>query len=504
MLKSEETDLFELISSLKSFEIKAVKRYVESSNLSDKKLVFHVFEIIRRQRVYDKVELCKKLKVEEFEVAKIKHKIFLVILQALKSILVKDASQELIDLMLELDLLMKHGMFYKANRKLDKIVSIGELRCEYDICLWAIKKAIRQGLFAHVSFKHTHLMDSAYAKIKSLEEKSLELNAYENLSDQVLLLHYEFLDRRIENRNEILRFLEHPLLLGKKKFHSILSEFYYYRIKSIVYLGDNNYVESRIHSLKALAYIKSVKNKNRDDFSKTFNSINNYLDASLHLEDTTAYNEMIGKMDQLIEEGRSSLSLANKAIAFQMRLSCNLNYLWLIKDHNTFIKNFENYRQIYLDCAPFYRPNIAAEILLGFSKLFFLAKAYDQAHNYCLELMDTQKKNPTTLILCCCNILRVIINYELGNLQAINYIIQSSKYFLKTRNRYFAIEGIFFSGLSKVKSYQSSSEKLKLFQNLHSSLSKVSAQSEERVVDKMIGLTDWVAQKASGTKVSEK
>jgi len=496
MVKSEEADLFALINGLKAFEIKAVKRYVDTSYLTDKWLLLKMFKEIKRQKAYSKEALMKKLKITESEIAKLKHKLFSVIIQALKSIMVKDTSQDLIDLMLEFDLLIKHGMFHKGNRKLEKIVSVGEARCEYDICIWAIKKAILKGLFAHVNFKYRHLLDNAYAKIKSLQNKSLELNAYKNLSDQVLLLHYEFLDRRIENRNEILKFLEHPLITEKVEYQSELSEFFYYRIKSLIYLGDNNYAESKIYSLKALGYLESIENKNRNDFNYKIVTINNYLDASLHLEDVAAFDQMIVKMDQLIDKNSESFSLANKAVSIQLRLSCVLNYLWLTKDHKTFIKNYDQYQQTSIDCDQFLRPNIAAEVLFGFSRMFFLAKEYDQAHHYCLQLIDKHKKNPTITVLCCSNILRIIINYELGNVKAISYIIQSTKYFLKSRNRYFKIENIFFSGLSKIKPYHSKSEKLELFKVLHAKLSETAGFSEERVVDKMVGLTDWVAEKA--------
>ena len=497
MPKNESSDIYTLIISLQSFEVKALTKHLEKSNIADKDLLGSIFNFIRSRKNISNSALRSKFDLTSGELTKAKHKLFSLILKCLKTVKAKSSTEDVLDLMLEFDILINHGIFNKAHKKLARLIAIGNVRCDYDLCIWATKNAIKQGLFYHESFTYNHVLENAYKQIVIFEEKANELRSFELLSDQVLLLHYEFLDKRLDNRNEILDYLKHPLLSQNYNYKCELSEFFYYRIKSIIFLGDNDHKRSRDYSLKAIKYLQTIENDDRDDFLYKLKSLNNYLDASLHLEDIDSYLRMKVQLDNHIASNIDSLSLPFKGLAFQFKLALDLNYLWLRKDYSCFLDNRQDFFEKYLACAEFLRPNIDAEILFGFSRLFFIAGDYENAQHYCQQLIDTQKKNPTTLILCCCNILRVLINFELGNLKAISHIIKSSKYFLKTRNRYFKIENVFFSGLSKIKPYNTEDENTRILRSLHKSLDECKLHSQDHIIDNMLDLTEWLSRKTS-------
>jgi len=107
---------------------------------------------------------------------------------------------------------------------------------------------------------------------------------------EALNLHYKFLDRRANDRDIMLKYLEHDLLQDVSKANSKLAKYHFYLTKSLIYLGNNDYLKSKENALLAYECISSKSVKCVKNYKLCMIALNNYLDASLNLSETASEN----------------------------------------------------------------------------------------------------------------------------------------------------------------------------------------------------------------------
>jgi len=493
MQKKEEIDLFLLLKSLSDFELNELTSVINASRLKNKNNYFILLHALLKSKTYNKDQLLEEISISGKELNRIKFKLFKIILdfKIQKQIAIKRVgSSDLI----EFEVLLNAGLFRKALRKLEKIKSIANETCEFEYFLLAQRLAIESSLYFIIGKNNEELMTKAYQELGHYQNKYTNLNEYRKLSNIILVLHYEFLDKRALDRKVILDYLSHPLLQDESTAICVLSRFYFYRILSIIHLGDNNYKKSRQYSMMAFKYISENSSNLRDDYLLKVKSLNNYIDASLHLEDIQMFDKYYSLFKELILANISTKDHTRNAKTLQFLICNRINYLWLKKDFDTFLNEFSYFLSIYQEHEIFFQPNIKAEILLSFAKFLFHCAKYKEAEKYCDQLFTLNKTNPTHLIICCVSILRVMINYELGNFRMIPSTINSSKYVIKSRNRFFDIEKLFLSGMAKLKPYNTSKDNISILRSLRSSLELQVLSDGDKVI-KTIGLMTWLDSK---------
>ncbi|WP_420571097.1 hypothetical protein [Kordia sp.] len=491
MSKAEENDLQLLVNSLASSEYKSFKKKLQTSSKKSDRIkldLLHVFW--EKKTAIEKFQKKYSLDVKKYNF--LKHKLFQGIINFLKSHYNIYSELALQHKLIEFDILLKRGLFIKANRKLKNIKEIAAEKCDFNTCTMVQSKAIEYRLFEHTKNKIT-LQDAAI-ELKEYQELLENLNAYRLLSDEVLFLHYGFLDTRVENRGIILKHLDNDLLKDKSKARSVLSVYYYYRIKSLVYMGDNNYEACKEYSLKAFNYLSANPSEHRNDYLHQLRAINNYLDSSLNNLEVKPFEEMFPKMQALAETNFGKVDVLTDSITYQLMYSLKLNYLWLKKDYEAFLIEKNSIENNYILFENSLRPNLKLEILLGMARMHFIAGNYKEANKFCVEIAE-EKTNPTSLFMSCGNLLRIMVNFELENYRFIPHLIRTSKYFLKNRGRLFKLEELFLKGIYKMKPYASDLERLDILKELQHDIKVQLQHTSDNIIDKKIRILDWITAK---------
>lgn len=387
--------------------------------------------------------------------------------------------------------MLDNGLYIKANRKLKLINEIALARCDFNTLYTAYRKAISSNLFNYINKKEG--FEKASLKLIEYSELSLNLHQYESLKDEILNLHYKFLDRRAENRVDILQYLDHELLKDESMPKTILSKYFFYLTKSLIHLADNNYLESKKNALLAYEHLINNSSKYRDDYLHKNIALNNYLDASLNLSETKPFEKMYPvmlKMKSNVNYSGVFFNVKN----FQQHCSLHLNFLWLKRDYTTFIKVVQNYEKEYTEYEPYMSPNFKLEILLGFSKMYFKQGSLEKANLFCNQII-AQKSNPTSLFLTCGKLLSIMINVDMGNYRLIPHLINTGKYLLKNRGRLFEVELLFFNGILKLKPHFSNYQKKMIYKKLLDDIKGKVLLNEEIIIDKKIRILEWLKGK---------
>ena len=488
MPRKKENHLKSIVFSLNKEELKAIKNHLKNSSTSNAVVKLELLKMVLKNKDSEVEFFLKKHAVSVSKFNTIKFQLFNDILNVLVKVFNQDKDRILNYNQAKFDLLLQKGVFKKAYRVLLETIELAYELYDYDICYRLQLKAHEHGLFDLVG-KKIHLTEMR-EKLKNYHLLSYNLNQYKILAEEVLFQHYEYQDQRIDNRNNYLELLNHPLLLDENQAISMISKYYFLRIKSIIHLGDNNFESSRKFSLLAYKHLSKHATGYRNDKIRLLRSLNNYLDASLHLGDKKAFDIYFPKILDLVSSHLSG-DFYFELHVFQFLTSIRLNYQWLTKDTITFkneVKEYERQLNIYLE---YLSPNIKLEILLGLARMYYLTRELEKGNAYCIRVI-AEKNNPASIYIVCANLLRIMINFDMHNYKLIPHLINTSKYSLKNRNRLFELERTFLNGLKNIKLYNEKTEKYNKFKKLYTEISGLMDRSNELIIDKKIDLLSWL------------
>lgn len=497
MSKSEENDVQQLAWALSYSEAKSFHSTLRAEKTTNESLNLKAsfFSQIKKERQFDSEKFIKKHKLDRKQFNSIKHALFQDILQFLKINYEKYSDIALENKIVEFEILLANGLFLKASRKLKQIKKIAYEKCEFSVCIRVQRKAINYRLFDHDT--NTNSLEQASNELIEFYKLSNNLNGYMQLSDEVLNFHFTCLDKRATSTEEILVYLEHELLKNEKLAISVLAQYYFFRIKSLIYLGSNDFETSKIYSLKALNYLSAKSSIYRNDLWHYIRCKNNFLEASLSLMETEPFEQLYPEL-QLISKKAVAINkrdLYAKALTFQFLCNLRLRYFWLIKDSVTFLDEFDGLNNLYEEHENLIWPSFKVEILLGFAKLKSLAGELNEANEFCSKILN-EKTSTSSLYITCGNLLRLMVNFDRNNHELIPHLISTSTYALKKRDRLFEFERTFINGLNKIKHYHSEERKAIMFHELKMEMKRLLDSSVDIILDRNIRIFDWLEEKA--------
>ncbi|SNR14369.1 hypothetical protein [Tenacibaculum jejuense] len=490
MSKSEETDLTLLIHSLSPKVYNSFKRNLNLK--SEPKIKLKLLETIRKKKVYNKSAFIKKHKLASLKFNTLKFDLFQELIEHLKISDRKFSDINVYNELIELEVLLKNALYTKAKRKLSKLKKIATEKCDFDICCLLQKKAVEFRLFNYEKGKNS--FREGVTELENYIRLSENLNSYKLLAEEICELHYQFLDKRIKNRDELLNYNNNPLLQDVSKAESVLSVYFFYRAKSFIYMGNNDFIEGKRYSFLAYEHLNNNPSKYRDDFLLKFKALNNYLDSSMNLMETSPFEKIHPEILKLIDNNKHNFNAIIKSFSTIANDCLVLNYLWIKKDVNRFLEIVPQIKKNYDLHSEMTGPNFSIEVLLSIARMYFLNGMLKEANYYCVMISD-KKTNPASLIISCGNILRIMIQHDLGDHQLISHLVPTSKYFLKSNERLFNLEKSILNGLHKIKPYYSEPEKRKLFKELYAEVYDKFNQAEDSILDKKIGILDWLKSK---------
>ncbi len=490
MSKSEETDLNLLIHSLSPKVYNSFKRNLNTK--SESKIKLTLLENIRKKKAFNKDAFIKKNELASLKFNTLKFDLFQELIEHLKTSEEKFSDINLFNELIELEVLLKNALYTKAKRRLNKLKKIATEKCDFDICCLLQKKAVEFRLFNYE--KGTNNFKEGVTELDNFIKLSQNLNSYKLLAEEVCELHYQFLDKRIKNKDVLLNYNNNPLLQDVKSATSVLSVYFFYRAKSFIHIGNNDFKEGKRYSFLAYEHLKNNPSKYRDDFLLKFKALNNYLDSSMNLLETKPFETIHPEILKLIEQNEHKFSAIIKSFSTIANDCLVLNYLWIKKDVHHFLKVVPEIKKNYDLHHSMTGPNFSIEVLLSIARMYFLNGMLKEANQYCI-LISNKKTNPASLIISCGNILRIMIQHDLGDHQLISHLVHTSKYFLKSNKRLFTIERSILNGLHKIKPYFSETQKSQLFKELYVEIHDMFEKTEDSILDKKIGILDWLKSK---------
>lgn len=97
----------------------------------------------------------------------------------------------------------------------------------------------------------------------------------------------------------------------------------------------------------------------------------------------------------------------------------------------------------------------------------------------------------------------MLIHYELGNTDSINYLINSTKNIAKREYKNYQFENLFFEYMIRLTRYNTRTEKLAIFKKMKTDFTALSKNTTEKGAFKYFDIMEWIDGKIEGKPISE-
>lgn len=491
-------ELFDLIKSLTKSEKRFFK--LQSSLQSGDKNYVRLFDLVDKMEEYDEEVVKKTFKGEKFikHLPSEKNHLYKLILKALRSYYGETTiSSTLKQEIKNIEILYNKALFDECSKFLERAKKMA-MKYEkfyylFELIHWEktlLEEAFEDGRFVDID--------------KLIEEEKDVLEKLRNLAEYHVLyskINYVFRSggyaRTEENRRIIEEIVNHPLIKGK---NTALSK----RAATICYYTQgfcNMAYGDPLTALQKFMRVKQILDEApllRSDLAKRY--IRTLSNSIICLTDLKRFNEareMITTMRSLIEEDGFNYPDIQTAI-FK---NTGLSELGLFQSTGQFTPALKDMEVLTGQMAE-YEDKLHKEHKLAFfyqfAYIYFGSAQYSKSLSWLNKVLNDNENDLRQDLYSYARLFNLILHYELGNYDLLEYTIKSTVRYLQKRMRDFPVERIIIENMKKLIRTQSAADKKKTFQAFREQLEQNLQTTEDRVILKYFDFLSWIDSKLEG------
>ncbi|MCB0408930.1 MAG: hypothetical protein KDD29_01850 [Flavobacteriales bacterium] len=491
------TELFQLIKSLSKSE----KRYFKlaSSLQSGEKNYMRLFDAIEEQNEYDEETIKERFKNETFikHLPSEKNHLYNLILKSLRGFYSDNSAASILQEQLRnIELLYNKALYKECTKYIKKAKSIAyEYEKFYfllDLIDWEkklIEESYSRGVF-----------DSDLNTLIDEETECLEklrnIAEYQKLYSKInYAIRNKGFTRTQEEENIIAEISNHHLIKGKNTALSTKAATACYSIKGMCASTNRNYEDSLLNFKKVIKIMEDNPPILKELPKRYIRAINNVMYAYLDRNDNENCLATIEKMKSLkTQPGFESMDIQLNLFTFpyNAELLVYLNTGKYDKAIQNIIPKIEEGIELYDG-----KISKEEEILFYYniSRIYFGADDYKMALRYINEVLNSNENMLRQDIFTFAQLINLIIHYELGNFDLLEYTIKSTKRFVDKKNRNFQFETVFLKGMRKLIKVKNPDDLSTTLENFRDELNKVMEDPYEKVAIQYFDFIAWIDTK---------
>jgi len=494
MKPSEE--LFDLIKSLTKSEKRFFK--LSSSLQSGSKNYLKIFSAIDKQKEYDEEAIKEDFKKETFvkHFPSEKNHLYKLILKSLRAYHADNSVSSILKQEIKnIEILYTKSLYHECNKFLARAKKMAltheKFYYLYELLSWEkilLEEAYEEGEF-------TMDLDQLINEEKHVIEKLRNLAAYHVLYSKINYVFRSGGYARDERGAKIIEEISnHPLIIEKNTALSRRAATICYYIQGFCAKAKQDWPESKA-KFKRVKVIFDDNELIKADIPKRYvRTIANLINAEIELGDLDAAVVLIEEM-QALESQKGFKSLDIALIVFKasslakLRLSQRTGEIQMaVTTIEPILERIEEFRG---------RINKEQEIefYYNFAYIFFGIGEYNKALFWINKVLNDNETNLRQDIYGYARLFNLVIHYELGNHDLLDYIIKSTHRYLNKRNRAYEIESVVITHLKKLsKAYDKGQEK-KIMAEFVPELSKTILTDTDQVVLDYFNFVAWAKSK---------
>lgn len=487
------TELFNLIKSLSKSEKRFFK--LSSSLQSGSKNYLKIFNAIDKQKEYDEEGIKEQFKKETFikHFPSEKNHLYKLILKSLRAYHSENAVSSILKQEIKnIEILFSKALYKECNKFLKRAKKMAidheKFYYLYELLNWEkilLEEAYEEGEF-------TKDLDGLIEEEKNVIEKLRNLAAYHVLYSKI---NYVFrsggYSRNEHDRQVVKEISSHPLIKNK---NTALSR----RAATICY------------------YIQGFCAKANRDWEKCaekFNRVNQILDDNPHIKKDLA-KRYVNTMDNLIRchIETKEFDSARKTIDSLRKMSTLKGYDNIDTEVRIFKSSYLSELKLYQRMGDYeaaiklidpimeqldeYGARINKEKTILFfyhiAYAYFGIGEYNKALFWINKVLNDNETNLRQDIYGYARLFNLIIHFELGNYELLEYIIKSTHRYLSKKGRAYELETLMLSALRRLSKAYTPEMRIKEFERLRPDLIKVLESETEEVALEYFDFKSWV------------
>ena len=489
-------ELFKLIKSLTKSEKRFFK--LSSSLQSGEKNYLKIFDYIEKQNGYDEYELKRVFENETFikHLPSEKNHLYKLILKSLRSYY----SEQSVNSTLKQEIKNVEILYNKAlYRECEKFVSRAKETAKkyekfyywFELISWEKKlldSAYESGVFSIDLDKLVEEEEMVIAKLRNLAE-------YTVIYSKINLIFRSGGFTRNESEREIVDSIaDYHLIKGKNTALSTKAASICYYIKGLCAATNRNYADSFQFFNRTREILDNNPHIKSDTGAR-------YAMTLFHLLRCHIDNKEFEQANSLITDIRALQSKKGfKSVDISVRIFANSYNQELVLLHAKgefqksvdLIPEIEKQQEIYKG-----KVSKEMELLLTYNKAYscFGIGDYKRALLYLNEVLNDNEQNLRQDIYSFARLFNLVIHYELGNYDFLEYVVQSTNRYLNKQERNYEIENACIKQIRKLSKTPVEVNRIEIFEKLNKDISTLLKDHNERVALEYFNIEAWVKSK---------
>ncbi len=504
-MKKASDDLFRLIKSLTKSEKGYFKKFASRNSQGGKSNYISIFDSIDKMEGYDEDALKKKLKDKQLAAQLPVYKVYLfnLILKALQQYgSFENTDTKLAEMIAGARILAKKQMPREALKILRKAK---EIAYKYDN-----EKALLDILFLERNIIIVMPDKHVFEKRKEIYEEHMRFIErltnrfhYTWLSDQMVIFVEHRGDIRNLNREEEMKnIISDPYMKTADNAMGFSAKMFYYHTHLFYNIAHENL--SAMHDItKEEIKVQEQYRHFIDENPKNYISgLMNYL-LSAHLNKNK--EDISDALHRLIAARKQYKGKLSPDLETELFMKAKNTELIIYADNCELDKGRNVVKQVEADLKHyrnFIGQPLKITLLYNSSHICFLDGDFNMALHFINKLLD-EADNMRNDVYNFAKLYNLLVHYELGNFDHLEYITENTFRFLKQRKSLFKAEELIINTIRRVPAATDNKELINIFEELLDGLKKTSTDLRSRQTFEFFDFISWAQSKVTGEKYSD-
>ena len=498
-------ELFLLIKSLTKSEKRYFKLY--SSLQSGDKNYLKLFDAIEKQVEYNEEAIKQKFKKEIFirHLPSEKNHLYSLILKSLRTYHAESSASSLLkELLKDMEILYSKALYKECNKVVNRVKKLAydfeKFYYIIEIIGWEKQLADEESLFGKLEFNLEMLNNEEQTIIDQIRN----LGEYQVLYSKINYVFRKGGYSRSEKERAIVQEVNnHPLIKGKNTALSVRATTMCYFIKGLCAITNGDLEEAHTNFRKVVDKMEQNPLIAKDLQRRYVKSLNYLLLYYIEYKKYNEFHQLIRQMRALpLQPEFSSIDIKmkiftatyNSELMVYARMGEFKKGIDIIEDVVMGIQAFQG--RMYKDEEVLFYYNIAY--------LYFGAEDYHEALHWLNKVLnDHDKSGIRQDIFSFARIFNLVIHYELGNTDFLEYITNSAHRYHVKMKRDYKFEMIVFMYFKKLAHTPVPSKRIVLLRELKKELEEVLKDDNEKVVLQYFDFISWIDAKTEQKSFAE-
>ena len=498
MSNKVSTHLFDLIKSLNKSEKRYFKVFSSRHTIGEENSYIRLFDFIDRMDTYQEDLIFMHFKgqalLNKFSITKAR--LYDNILKSLDTFYASSSHDaQIFRAIHSADILYNKGLYKQSERVLNSAEKQAKKHGNYNLLLEIKekqKRLIENDMYRDIKADQiTKMLEEERSIIKDIE-------TYHQLWHVKSLLFQEI------NFNGKIRDDE-----GKEKLKELLaqinelnvdkaplkSKYLYHHIHSAYYFSINQLDKSYEHLKENLTLIEASKTFMKDQPNIYFSLLTNITYIATKLKDYKAAREFLSKLKEVSPKGSGQATLDLDIKYFSSTTSLEL---FLLTEQGNYDKAEQLIPQIE-EAYRLYGDNInslrKAYIDFKVGVIYLSVGKYNEALHWINNILNENKIDQKQDIYCFAQLLNLVIHLELNNDRFLPYALNSTKRYLKNRNRIYRFEELFLKLIGQMSKADNIFDLQEKLEPVEKELAELKKDPKEEVVFEYFDFHTWIQTK---------